>query len=459
MAGSISLLTWLFRIVSAAFEATFAYIVALILGAFLIVNPVNWAVLFLVVLLGSAATARWEQYGRRRSSRPTQLLGLLVILLASKVQIAGEWMPWRGWGLLVESDRLQLVYVAFLVSLWCWWRGMGLLDRDHGMLVQVLRRYVVSVTIVACLATLLGVIGGSGLQQEPRLALVVVAMLGLGLISLVLARIIADGDIAQAGERWRAVRSGLMATLTILAVGIALLAFVSTPAADVLRAVLVVLVGLAALVLSPLIWLVFTLAEGFVQLLLMLVGRPQAPPVQTQPTPTAEEAVMSDQIIRIVAAIPVYIVALLPLVALVIAVLLFQRRRAAPLAVSEEEHESLFSWRGLGRDLRELFHRRAPEGLRGALKALLGNDPVIRIRRRYIQALLVGEARERARRPNQTPAEYGPILTEAIGGRPAAIQNLTAVYQRARYAPETATPADASAADAAWKQLDTKEIH
>jgi hypothetical protein len=70
-----------------------------------------------------------------------------------------------------------------------------------------------------------------------------------------------------------------------------------------------------------------------------------------------------------------------------------------------------------------------------------------------VELLLLGEAAERPRQPQQTPLEYAPIVGVLAPGAASNLATLTDAYDQARYAPDTITPADADAADAAWAAI------
>jgi len=142
-------------------------------------------------------------------------------------------------------------------------------------------------------------------------------------------------------------------------------------------------------------------------------------------------------------------------------VLLWRRRRRRPSS-GDEERESLWSWDRLGTDLRDLLGslRRRPrpdQGLRAALARLQGSDPASRIRRRYIQLLLIGEQRDHPRPAPQTPREYLPGLVNDLPAASAAIAALTDSYEQARYHPEGLVARDVDRADQAWQQITTTD--
>jgi hypothetical protein len=80
----------------------------------------------------------------------------------------------------------------------------------------------------------------------------------------------------------------------------------------------------------------------------------------------------------------------------------------------------------------------------------------MRVRRAYVGLLILLEGRERPRPPAQTPAEFAPAAATALGD-PEPVATLTAAYERARYSPAGAAPADADAADFALRRAEGRE--
>ena len=147
---------------------------------------------------------------------------------------------------------------------------------------------------------------------------------------------------------------------------------------------------------------------------------------------------------------------LLPLVALIALIILYRRQQRKPITEDGEVHESLWSWQGVRADLLSLLNGLRPKpqvSLRDVLSRLRSDDPVQRIRRRYVELLLVGEAAQRERKPQQTPLEHEAALATAVSGAKGDVHALTLAYDRARYAPDLVDAADAAAADQAWSTI------
>ncbi len=445
-ASSLQPLRWLFYTVVAAFEATRAYVVILLLATLFGPSPINWLILLLVVGLAAASAVRWpfEKTGTRW---PISIALIIVTLWATKWQVLGDILPWQSWSRIREIE-LGGVYITLLTTLWCWWRGLGLLDHDHGTLVHTFRRSILTVVIGGLLIGLVNAFEASTFKEDQPLLIAVVVMFGLALISLILARLVSDAEAGVVTDRWRWLRSGVAVTLMLLLVGISCLALFSTSAANVLRASIVALMLLMLIVATPLVWLLSPIGNwiaSHTRSPAPLPALPAAPPEQLLPDSSA--------VLRYVLQIPLYLIMLLPLVVMILAIVFFQHRRKHVELRGDEAHESLFSWAAVADDLRGLWARRQTGGLEALLQSLRATDPATRIRRRYIQALMIGEAAEHGRRLQQTPAEYRPDLSEALPNRDDAVQALTGHYQQARYAPAATTEGDAEAAEVAWQAL------
>jgi hypothetical protein len=156
-------------------------------------------------------------------------------------------------------------------------------------------------------------------------------------------------------------------------------------------------------------------------------------------------------------ALSTLLLMLVPVVILALLIYFATRRRPVPAADSSEQRESIFSWSGLGSDISNLLGalrrpRGGEGGLAGVLSRLVAEDPVTRIRRRYVQLLLQGEAADKRRREDQTPREFVHTLEDITTNR-ASLDTLTATYEQARYAPDSVDRATAERADRAWQEL------
>jgi hypothetical protein len=352
------------------------------------------------------------------------------------------------------------IYVVVAASMWAWWQGTRLIDLGHNEVVRHLRRGVVILTVLLALAGVTGVepgpLPGSG-HIELNIASEIIAYFVLGFVSLSLTQIVAAQSEGAAGSAWQQLRSGVVSTLAIMIVGMLLLAVVAAPAREALRAVAIVLLYGFVIILTPLFWLIFQII-ALVRAALATHGYFKPPPSPTL-TP-AQHAPLQPPPWETLAPLLVtskLVLLLTPLVVLALLILFTTRRRGSRDEAGIEERESIFSWSALGSDLQDLLRGlRRPAagegGLRAALARLMGSDPATRIRRRYVQLLMIGEDAGVARPPGRTPREFAPELAH-LPVDDTAVGRLTELYEQARYAPEDVDAAAAIQADASWEAI------
>lgn len=423
----------------------------------------RWDVLFVVAAVAAFVTSRFEPIGAAGGIRPVTIgLALVTVVWGTTAHASGL----RGsvahgalWEFVrrIGEDWLS-GYVTLGATLWAWWRGMSVPDAEHADVLRVLKRGIIAVIVILAALTPTGISSDQGVVGE------VIAFLLLGLAALSLARIVAaEGEGVRAAQ-WRWLRSSVASTAAIFLVGLLLLALLAEPARALLREGLLWTLYAALAVLGPVFWLAFSVVEALLRGILALgwqvLGRPQPPlpPVEPLDDPAAlAPSTLSEAWL----VVPTVILALIPLVALILLIVYTRRRRQQSRAEMNETHESIFSWGAVGSDLRAILgalslRRSGAAGLQAALGHLRGSDPSTRIRRRYVELLLVGESAGRERRPAQTPQEFEPELASETRDK-AAIDTLTMAYEQARYAPEIVDEDVARRAEAAWQALRTTD--
>ncbi|MBV9791301.1 MAG: DUF4129 domain-containing protein, partial [Chloroflexi bacterium] len=388
----------------------------------------------------------------------------VVMAYGVKIQAGGGWNPLSGWSMIWpfasprNPDTLSL-FSLLMACLWCWWRGMSLVDADHAHVLTVLQRGVLALVVLVLLITPLSSVNLGAPPWGQWLATEALVIAALGLTGLSLARIIDETESGQTGGVKYWLRSSLLTSLGVLLVGMLLLSLVSDAATLAIRSVVGVIVGVLAIVITPLFYLLAQVGQW----LLTIMNPPSdqavaspSPSPSLEPTPDTLSA-FQVQVIQTLQLIVTVMLYLLPLVLLIILIITMQRRRNQRLMADGVIHESLWSWQRLGGDLLDLLKglRLPPraQGLRDALARLRPDDPAERIRRRYIELLLLGEGADRPRQPQQTPLEYAPVVGPLAPRASSDLQTLTDAYDKARYAPDTITPADADTADAAWTAI------
>ena len=126
----------------------------------------------------------------------------------------------------------------------------------------------------------------------------------------------------------------------------------------------------------------------------------------------------------------------------------------------DETHESIASRELLLKQLRDWLNRR-----RGRAAAapppyltLTGDEPRVSVRRAYQHFLDWASSIDRARTPRQTPAMLSAALGEDRPEQRAALNALTAVYERARYSSEPVTSAEARIAQDSLVSLQAASV-
>lgn len=461
----------LLSLVLAALEVTLLHLgVSLLALAFELEPSLSWLALWLTCLAGAWSMVRFEPIRDSQSGLinwSTLAVCAVVMVYAVKIQAGGGWSPLSGWSMIwpfaspSSPDTLSL-FSLLMACLWCWWRGMALVDADHAHVLTVLQRGVFTLVIIALLITPLSPVNLGAPPWGQRLATEALLIAVLGLTGLSLARIIDESESGQTGGIKYWLRSSLLTSLGVLLTGTLLLSLVSDAATLVVRSVVGTIVVVLAILITPLFYLI----GRFGQWLLTLIDPPSGDQlVLPSPLPSVEPSTgasggFQEQLIQTLQFIVTLMLYLLPLIMLIILIITMQRRRNQRLLADGVMHESLWSWRRAGDDLLNLLKGlRLParaQGLRDALARLRPDDPAERIRRRYIELLLLGEDADRPRQPQQTPLEYAPVVGPLTPGASGELQALTDVYDKARYAPNTVTPADADTADAAWTAIQAR---
>jgi hypothetical protein len=344
-------------------------------------------------------------------------------------------------------------YLALLAGLFCAWRGTRLQHYEQVGLRELFGRSM-ALTLGALLIG-----GGTDLLGEA--AGEIIAGFSAGLLIIALSRAAEPGERALRAAGWRAATPTASAIAAVLFIGLGLVALVGGQA----RQLVVLAIDLLAFLLSAILLPIALLLMPIVEWLLLALHTPdllsslqqfarQLEQRQQQLNPLADLS----QAIPWAGPLLEWIGRLMPVIMLIALIWLMARRRTTP-PIGDEERVSLFSWDGLAGDLADLLarlRRSEPEGLLAALARLQAGDPDTRIRRSYVRLLLAAERREHPRTNTQTPHEYCELATQALPHAANAITALTSAYEQARYAPGTATPSEASAAEQSWQAIERK---
>ncbi|PDV97643.1 DUF4129 domain-containing protein [Candidatus Chloroploca asiatica] len=399
-----------------------------------------WPLLFVVVGLG------WlSQHATRRLSLGRQRGLLAVSAMASALLVP----LFAAGNVAALFQRLQPgqpgfagAYTLLLVGLVLFWRGMQIDHRDGNAAGVLFGRGAA----LAVASLLLGTLMGTGRPlNAPEMLLHIVGFGATGLLALALTHAQATND----GERslnWRWLATMLGSVAMVL--GLAILGVGLIGGDELLGTVefgLRIVVLPFALIGGILVWLVLTifgeplrwLLERVLEALDGFDLRPIPPPEGGQPGVEVLAPVPSIGALVEGASL---LLAVIPLILLLIAIMLWRRRTSTSTQMNEER-ESLGVLQSLGEDVRSLLSRlRHPfsahrTGLRAALADLKGNDATTRTRRAYVRMLLRLEAKGLVRHDAQTPTEFAHTTAPHSPSEPA-LTTLTQIYEQARYHPD-----------------------
>ncbi len=356
------------------------------------------------------------------------------------------------------QEQSGLIYLTIVIAFFLVWRGAGLAASDSVTLLTLIGRSVLIVGASLLLAPIFR--AGSPLPTDILLVYVGgLAGAALGALALTHVSETAASQRQAVDGRWIALLAAVIGG--VLATGVALVALLSGEAAleGLVTALRLLLLPLA-LIGSAIVYLLAEVFGGALRALLGLLAQALTQlNLLPEPPPTQEATTVDTGAVETVVAVAqqaTFILALIPLAVLLVLIMLWRRR--ARVTISDEERQSLDVGQSLLADMRDLLgalrspFRRRLTGLQAALAALRGADPSTRVRRAYVQALLALEARGLRRPPAQTPAEWCASAAPSLPD-PASLATLTSAYERARYRPAGADPADADAAEQASRAL------
>lgn len=443
-------------------EATPIALLLLLLG-----GHGTWALLIGIVLAGTLVdwlAQRWLPVERQRQA----LLGaaLLLALWVIKGQVGGGYGLLAGWGralgaLFGFGDRqVGLAYLLLLITLYAFWRGTRLPDHDSISLRGLFARSSFALIVILGIGFL--TFTGANDALVTSATVMVLSFFAVGLLSIALASASEEHDTQLRRLGWRGVLTLCGAIGLVLIAGLLFASLFGHETAQTLYAIIRVLALLIALIFLPLVLAVEALLERLARLIDLSGIFSQLEQNQQQQQQLQQRATdLFGFLPPWLGVVLQVFFALLP-VLLLVALFLLVRHRSRRRSSRDEERESLWSWNGLGADLRDLFASlrqtaRRDEGLRGALARLRGRDPASRIRRSYVRLLLAGEARAHPRTPPQTAREYEPDADAMLPMAAGPIATLTGAYERARYHPGAASPADADEAERAWGEIEAAD--
>jgi hypothetical protein len=405
--------------------------------------------------------------------------GLVIILLvlgseysAGYGYLSGRWFAHFGQAFANIFSHSDTIIFALPALLYLWWRGINLGQMTFNF-KNIYRSFLIAIAALIALIVIWQVSSSSGYfaAPGPGIGLNVIAVFFFGLLAIAISHLYTMRSTMPREEAaltsvWRwlpimlTVIGGMVVVVFVIA-GIFSPGFF-TSVGHIFGAIFHFLGKILDYVAIPFNYLF----EGIIWVLRWLISLLRGNQSQ-QPNNSANMS-MQDMFPKTTPAelSPMIILAIKWLVLLVIiAVVIFilakavSRFRARHAEEEIEEiHESLFSWRGLGNDLRELFGMMGKKFQRkgSTLAPAYPDDDESRrmdIREIYWHLLREGERSGYKRSRHETPAEYSQRLGRAVPESHEHLSRLTDMYSGVRYGDNKLPEDKVDSANSLWRML------
>lgn len=414
------------------------------------------------------------QWPLRRVQAATIGAGLVVILLVLGLEyrdgytfLNGDWFAYLGRLLADTLKQPSTAAPAILALLYLWWRGITL-GQATANFRSIYRAFLFGLAAIVALLALWR-LGGASAGPGPGVGFYVMGFFFFGLLAIavnhlyVMRRSMPREEAALTSpRRWLPVMLGVIG-------GMVLLGFL---AAGVLSPELFATVGRGASAFFDFIGTVLNyillpfsfLFEAIFWLLRLIAAWLRQEPLQPPEGPN--EGGFPEMTPATLRDLPAWLAASLQwlLIALLAAVVVFVLARAisrwrdrAERDEIEEVNESLFTWRGLGDDLRQMLKamgdrfKRRPQP---APAAYIDDDSRrLDVREVYRRLLREADLAGLPRRRPETPAEYARRLRKMVPEGDPPVSVLTDLYSRVRYGETAVAEEQIDGANTLWKAL------
>jgi hypothetical protein len=406
-------------------------------------------------------------------------LGLVVILLALGIEynagygfLSGRWFAYAGQVFGNTFTRPDTMAMALPVLLYLWWRGINL-GQTTSYFQNIYRSFILGMIALIALIIIWQISAASGdfPKPGPGIGLNVIAFFFFGLLAIAISHLYMMRSSMlreDAGRisvwRWLPIMLAIIGGMALVVFGIAGV-FSAEFFASVghgYGAIFGFIGKIFNYILIPFNYLfegIFWLAQWLINLLRS--NQPLQPDgsanmsfeyllPKTTPAelPAAVLLAIKWLVIAVIAAAVIFILAK--------AVSRFRNRRADEEI--EEIHESLFSWRGLRGDLRELLGMMGKKFQRKLAPAATGyysDDESRRLNIREIYRHLLREAASSglARGRHETPVEYSGRLGRMVPESREPLTRLTDMYEGVRYGEIDAKEKQVDSANGLWRTL------
>ncbi len=401
--------------------------------------------------------------------------GLVVILLVLGADyradygfLSGQWFAhtWQALGTTFVNP--QTLVLAIPVLLYLWWRGI-MLGQTTSYFRDIYRSFLLGMAALIVLIIFWQISASSERFTGPgaEIGWYVMAFFFFGLIAiatchLYLMRRSMPREEARLTSVWRWVPIMLGVTGGMVLVGFGLASIFSPELFESIGR------GFSAIgnffgkifeyILIPISFVLEWLVRIFMYLINLLRGEQTQPPADTGNAsgPQWPEVIPKEVPPWVTDAIKWFVIALLiglVLFILVKAVSRIRDRRARDEI--EEIHESLWSWKGLRDDLKEMFRSlfKKKEELQEEYHFDENVKGEMDIREIYRHLLWEGKRSGVPRRLYETPAEYSVRLRQAVPDGDEPLKSITNEYEIVRYGENIMPEEQVGKANSLWQTL------
>jgi hypothetical protein len=447
--------------------------------AFGVSRPVLHLASVIITLLVSLLVTRLalrQKWGLGRIRTAVVVSGLVVILLVLAVDyrngyvfLSGPWFVYLGHTLRTALSDTRTLVIALPVLLYLWWRGI-VLGQTTTYFRDIYRTFVLGMAALIVLIVFWQISGSSGRFSRPGadVGWYIMAFFFFGLISIAVCHFYL---MRRAMPREEAKLTSVWRWLPIMLGVIGVVVLVGFGVASIFSPSLFESIGhgfstfgsflgkIAGYILWPVVFVLEWLVKGFMALLNLLRGNPEQSSNFTGnlTTPQWPEVVPKELAPWAQEAIKWFAVAVIAgLVLFFLAKAISRMRARRARDEIEEIHESLWSWKGLRDDFKELFGMMGNRFKRKPAAAGFSFDEDaagMDIREIYRHVLWEGSRSGMPRRRQETPSEYSGRIGRSVPEGEEPLKNITVEYEDVRYGEMTVPAERVDRANSLWQTL------
>jgi hypothetical protein len=434
-------------------------------------------IITLAVSLLVTRLALRQKWGLWRVRSTVVVSGLVIILLVLAVDyrngyvfLSGQWFGHVGYTLGTALANMQTLVIAIPVLLYLWWRGI-VLGQTTSYFRDIYRTFILGMVALIVLIIFWQLSATSERVTGPGadIGWYVMAFFFFGLVSIAVCHFYLMRRSMPREEakltsvwRWLPIMLGVIGGVVLVGFGVASIFSPSLfeSIGHGFNAIGNFLSKIVGYILWPVIFVFEWLIKFFIFLLNLLRGtQEQSANVTGNMTqPQFPEVIPKELPPWVTEAIKWFAVALVAgLVLFFLARAVSRMRTRRGRDEIEEIHESLWSWKGLRDDLKELFgmlgnrFKRKP----AAAGYSFDEDAAGRmdIREIYRHVLWEGARSGIPRRRHETPSEYSNRVGRSVPEGDEPLKNITGEYEDVRYGEMTVPEEQVDKANSLWQTL------